>query len=111
MASSIDPRPVSGQPPTNRSSHSKLRSTVLKLLSRRLAEPQEFPQGEDLPTNAIIMEYFKWIGYHHSADMLEKETKLSDLGGQHALQVVACKLKNREENIPLIFTLIFQNIK
>lgn len=94
---------------------SKLRSIVLKLLSRRLSDAQGFPEGEDLPTNAIILEYFKWIGYHHSADTLKKESRLSGLGamkeGEHALQVVRCKLKFKEENVPLIFTLIFQNIK
>lgn len=99
----------------NDSLHLKTRSSVLTVLSRRLSDSQEIPEGEDTFTNSIIMEYLNWIGYRHSIDMLKKETRISNTSSsrseQNELDVLRNKLTGTEVNTPLIFTLIFQNKK
>lgn len=93
----------------------KVRSCILKLLSHRLSFTTNQPEAEeDELINLIIEEYFQWIGYHHSADMLRKESKVLDKRPsdmeENMTDVVRKQLKlgPLSNGLPIMFTLIHE---
>lgn len=110
LSSSKTPNPILDQ------MYPKVRSKLLNILSRRLSEPVNSPNGEDLIVNAIVMEYLHWIGYRHTAEMMKKETKLLSDFSSEALSL--CQLRSKldtssacVDDEPLIFSLLWQTKK
>lgn len=105
------------QPPPNRDTlHPKIRSSILRILSKKLSVQSEIVNttAEDIALNAVILEYLDWIGFRHTADMFRRETKTPNSmvisEGKCLSNLVREKLQPSpvDDELPVIFSIIFK---